>query len=128
MPVDNRRYVTRRCAMNVVDGLERIRLRLETNHARTETLDVVDEFLERARRAPDAQARSLGQLVQMLMRTPGAHRSTGVYDDLARLEEELAEATARVQAERAELESRPMPKPTKYYKELKKKEREAKGK
>ena len=114
--------------MNVVDGLERIRLRLETNQARTETLDVVEEFLERARSAPDAQARSLGQLVQMLMRTQGAHRSTGVYDDLARLEEQLAEATARVQAERAELESRPMPKPTKYYKELKKKEREAKGK
>ena len=35
---------------------------------------------------------------------------------------------APVQAERAEMESRPMPKPTKYYKELKKKEREAKGK
>lgn len=114
--------------MNVVDGLERVRERLVANRARTETLVMVDEFIERARLAPGAQARSLVQLVQMLMRTPAAHRSTAVYDDLARLEQELAEAGARAQAERAALESRPMPKPTKYYKELKRKEREAKGK
>ena len=114
--------------MNVVDGLERIRERLQVNGARSETVAVVEEFLDRAQLAPDAQARSLGQLVQMLMRTQAAHRSTAIYDDLTRLEQELSEATARVQAERAALDSRPMPKPTKYYKELKKKEREAKGK
>jgi hypothetical protein len=113
--------------VDVVDGLERVRERLVTNDAHQETLDTVDDFLERARKAPGAQARSLSQLVQMLMRTQAAHRSTLVYDDLTRLEQELGEATARVQAERAALESRPMPKPTKYYKDLKKKERE-KGK
>ncbi|MCC6630302.1 MAG: hypothetical protein IT340_23210 [Chloroflexi bacterium] len=113
--------------MDVVEGLERVRERLVANQARTETLDVVDEFVERARSAPGAQARSLGQLVQMLMRTQAAHRSTAVYDDLTRVEQDLAEAGARIQAERAALESRPTPKPTKYYKELKKKERE-KGK
>jgi hypothetical protein len=117
--------------MNVIDGLERIRVRLEANGARPETLATVDEFLDKARRQPggrDAAARSLGQLVQMLMRTPTAHRNTGVYDDLTRLELELSEASARVRAEREAADSRPMPKPTKYYKELKKKQREASAK
>jgi hypothetical protein len=113
--------------VNVVDGLQRIRERLEANRARPETLDTVEEFMDRARRAPDASARSLMQLVQMLMRTPAAHRNTGIYDDLTRLEDQLSEATARVQAEREALESRPAPKPTKYYKELKKKQREGKA-
>lgn len=117
--------------MDVIDGLERIRARLEANRARPETLDAVEEYLEKARQAArggNASARSLGQLVGMLLRTPAANNSTVVYDDLTRLEGELAEATARVQAEREAAESRPAPKPTKYYKDLKKKEREAKGK
>jgi hypothetical protein len=117
--------------MNVIDGLERIRARLEANQARPATMDLVDEMLEKARGQPggrDAAAKSLGQLVQLLMRTSAAHRSTAIYDDLARLEEELAVATARVRAEREAAESKPMPKPTKYYKELKKKQREAEAK
>jgi hypothetical protein len=61
------------------------------------------------------------------MNTQAAHRNTAVYDDLTRLEAELAENTARIQAERALEESRPQPKPTKYYKELKKKQREQKS-
>ena len=45
--------------MNVIDGLERIRMRLETNQARTETLDVVDEFLEqRAGSGPTTRRRA----------------------------------------------------------------------
>ncbi len=116
--------------MDLISGLERIRSRLEANRARPETLDVVDEYLEKARRAPGGQAaaRSLGQIVGLLMRTPAAHGSTVIYDDLTRLEGELADATAQVRAEREALESRPMPKPTKYYKEMKKKQREAEGK
>jgi hypothetical protein len=110
--------------MDVVVGLERVRERLVANQARYETLDMVDDYLERARSAPNAQARSLGQLVQMLMRTQAAHANTGVYDDLTRVEQELAEAGARVQAEREAMDNRPQPKPTKYYKELKKKEKE----
>jgi hypothetical protein len=114
--------------MNAIEGLERVRARLVANGARPATLAVVDEVLEKARLMPGgggAAARSLVQLVQMLMRTPTAHRNTGVYDDLVRLEEELNEATARIQAARAAEESRPMPKSTKYYKELKRKQREA---
>lgn len=117
--------------MNAIEGLERIRGRLEANNARPATLAVVDDVLEKARLMPGgggAAARSLGQLVQMLMRTQAAHRNTGIYDDLVRLEEELNEATARIQAARAAEESRPMPKSTKYYKELKRKQREAEAK
>lgn len=110
--------------MDVIDGLQRIRERLEVNRARPATLATVDDFIDKARRQPSASARSLGQLVQLLMRTPAAHRNTDIYDDLTRLEAELTEAAVRIQAERAALESRPAPKPTKYYKELKKKQRE----
>jgi hypothetical protein len=117
--------------MNAIEGLERLRARLEANNARAVTLDAVDDVLEKARRMPGgggAAARSLMQLVQMLMRTDAAHRSTAVYDDLARLEEQLQDASARAQAEREAEESRPMPKTAKYYKELKKKQREAEAK
>lgn len=112
--------------MNVVDGLHRIRERLVANNALDDTLDAVDDFIERARRAPEAQAPSLTRLVGLLMRSPASNNNTGIYDDLTRLEAELAEATARLQAEREAVESRPMPKPTKFYKELKKKQREEK--
>jgi cytochrome c peroxidase len=114
--------------MNAIEGLRQIRRRLEVQGARVATLQAVDEVLAAAERQPgghNASARSLGQLVKMLMRTQAAHANTQVYDDLTRLEADLAEATARIQAEREAEESRPVPKSTKYYKELKKKQRAA---
>ena len=117
--------------MNAIEGLMQIRQRLENQGARSATLTAVDEVIQMAQRQPggsQASARSLGQLVKMLMRTPAANNNTQVYDDLTRLEEQLAEASARIQAEREAEESRPMPKSSKYYKELKKKQREEAGK
>lgn len=115
--------------MNLVDGLERIRERLVENDARTETLKLVDTISRTASQpgADRAQVRSLTELVRRLMRTPVAHANVGVYDDLAMLEEQLAEANAQIAAQREAEESRPMPKSKKYYKALREKETKRKS-
>lgn len=114
--------------MNLVDALARVRDRLVENDARPETLQLVDMINKTALKpgADRAQVRSLTELVRRLMRTPVANQNFAVYDDLTLLEEQLEESNARVAAERAEEESRPMPKSKKYYKALKEKQ-ERKG-
>jgi hypothetical protein len=115
--------------MNALDGLQRIRERLLENGARAETIRLVDSVIKAASQpgADRAQVRSLNELVRRLMRMPAAHANVGIYDDFAVLEEQLAEAGARVAAERAAEESRPIPKPKKYYKALKEKEERERG-
>ncbi|MDI3342015.1 MAG: hypothetical protein QJR03_15950 [Sphaerobacter sp.] len=110
--------------MNILDGLERIRERLEANQARPETLRLVDTIAKTASQpgANQAQVRSLLELVRRLMRTPAANSNVGVYDDLALLEEQLATAAAEAAARREALDNRPIPKPKKYYRELKERE------
>jgi hypothetical protein len=114
--------------MNVVDGLRAIRDRLDANDADPATLSAVDVFIQRASlpAAQSAAATSQLQLVRMLMRTPMANNNTQVYNDLARVEEELESAAAVVQAQRAAEEAKPVPKTKKYYKELKAKEEKQK--
>lgn len=115
--------------MNVVEGLQQIRDRLEANDADPATLATVDLFIKRASlpQAQSASAASFLQLVRMLMRTPAADANIRVYNDLAKLEEELEGRAAEVQARKAAEEARPVPKTKKYYKELKERQKKSAG-
>jgi predicted RNA-binding Zn ribbon-like protein len=110
--------------MNLLDGLERIRERLDENGARPETFRLIDTISQTASApgADRAQVRSLTELVRRLMRTPVANANVGVYDDLAVLEQQLVEAGAQASAQRQAEADRPMPKPKKYYKALRDKD------
>ncbi len=110
--------------MYLTDALQRIRQRLVENRARPETLALVDSVLATAERAggDQAQVRSLLELVRRLMRTPQANSNIAIYDDLAVLEEQLVQQAAQAAA-RAQEAERPLPKPKKYYRELKERER-----
>jgi predicted RNA-binding Zn ribbon-like protein len=111
--------------MYLVDALQRVRQRLVENEARLETIQLVDSVLRTAERqgGEQAQVRSLLELVRRLMRTPAANANVGIYDDLAVLEEQLVTAAAQAAATRETEESRPLPKPKKYYRQLKEKQR-----
>ena len=107
--------------MYLSDALVRIRERLESNGARSETLRLLDT-IGRQPGADRAQVGSQLDLVRRLMRTPVANSNVGVYDDLAVVEEQMAAASAEASARRAAEESRPMPKSKKYYKSLRERE------
>lgn len=111
--------------MRVTDGLLMIRERLVDNRAIADSTSMVDAYLRRAE-GTDASARSLMELVRMLMRTPEAHKNSAVYNDLTLLEEQLTDASAIAQAERAREEARPTPKLKKEYKAQHAKEKAAK--
>ncbi len=108
--------------MNVVDGLKMIRQRLDANGAVDETLALVDMITKRASlpAAASAAAQSQLQLVRMLMRTPIADANTAIYNDLARLEEEIETVSTKRREEQEALDSRPEPKTKKFYKDQKK--------
>jgi hypothetical protein len=93
--------------MYVVEGLERIREMLLDEGASARTVGVVDAVLARAKTpsAANATARSMSELVKMLQRTPVATNDIGVYNDLLRLEEQLA-ASAAAYRQRADSEER----------------------
>lgn|SRR5690606_14074353 len=114
--------------MNAREGLERIRERLYEHDARNETLSLVDTMIKRASvpGADRAQA-SMSQLVRMLMRTPVANQNVEVYNDLARLEEEVESASAQRRAELDAEEAKPLPKSRKFYKQQKAKEQSQRG-
>ena len=111
--------------MNVREGLEEIRRRLDAQGARPATLQAVDLILRRAAlpAAAPATATSLLQLTRMLMRTPAANSDTAIYNDLARLEEELEGHAAEYRERMAAEEARPLPKSRKHYKQLRERER-----
>lgn len=110
--------------MNVLEGLQTIRVRLVENGADPATLTLVDTIMQRAAlpAAAPAAAQSLLQLVRMLARSPAASNNMTVYNDLLRLEEQLENAATayhqRLQAE----EAKPVPKTKKYYKQIKERE------
>lgn len=108
--------------MNVAEGLQRIRDRLDENDAQPATFKLVDT-IARQPGTDQAQVRSLLELVRRLMRTPVANSQFEVYNDLSHLEDQLSSVAAEAAARRAEEESRPLPKSKKYYKELKERER-----
>ena len=110
--------------MNLVSGLERVREMLASNNADMVTLDAVDAVLENAARTPgggSAQAGSLLQLTKMLMRTQDAHRNVHVYNDLAKLEEQLTNRAEMIAQEKSAVVDRPVPKDKKFYKAQKEK-------
>lgn len=113
--------------MNVVTGLERAREMLAGNGALPATLSMVDGVIENAERLPgggSAQATML-QLLKMLMRTPAANKDVRIYNDLAKLEEQLVNRAALAAQERSAVVDRPMPKDKKYYKAQKEKTKKA---
>jgi hypothetical protein len=111
--------------MNVVEGLQTIRRRLEENDADSATLALVDQIMKRAAlpAAQTANAQSLLQLVRMLMRHPNASSNVRVYNDLVRLEDEIQTASAVIRERQAIEDAKPVPKTKKYYKELKEREK-----
>ena len=115
--------------MNVVDGLQTIRGRLEEQGANPKTLSYVDIFIKRAQ-TPGANAASvgsLGQLVGMLLRNKIAQDDTIIYNDLARLEEAMNISSAAYMARKAAEDAKPLPKSKKYYQELKEKQKKQQG-
>src|SRR5687767_11276113 len=111
-------------SVNVLEGLQTIRLRLVENGAAPETLALVDVIMQRAAlpAAAPASAQSLLQLTRMLARTPAASANITVYNDLLRLEEDLQSA-AQQYHERAEAEAaKPIPKTKKHYKQIRDRE------
>ena len=113
--------------MNVAEGLQIIRDRLVENGADPATLRLVDDIMRRASlpAAQTASAPSLLQLVRLLMRRPEANSNTRIYNDLALLEEQLDQAAAAARERRAAEEARPIPKPKKYYKQLREREKKS---
>ncbi len=113
--------------MNVQEGLQQIRHRLEARDANPQTLVLVDQIMQRAAlpAAQPANAQSLLQLVRMLARTPVAHSNVAIYNDLVGLEEDLSVAAVAFKERQAAEEAKPVPKTKKFYKEQKK--REARG-
>jgi len=111
--------------MNVLEGLQTIRRRLEENDADPATLGLVDQIMKRAAlpAAKSASSQSLIQLVRMLMRTPVSSSNVRIYNDLVRLEEEIEDASAVMRERQAIEDAKPVPKTKKYYKELKEREK-----
>ena len=115
--------------MNVLEGLNAIRDRLEENDAGAATIALVDQMRKRAAvpAAQSASAQSLLQLTRMLIRTPAANSNVAVYNDLARLEEQLQDKAAEFHERRAAEDAKPLPKLKKYYKEQKEREKAKKA-
>lgn len=110
--------------MNVLEGLQTIRQRLEANDASPETLTLVDSIIKRAAlpAAAPASAQSLLQLVRMLARSPVAGANITVYNDLLRLEEQLQTAGQEYHERVAAEAAKPLPKTKKFYKQAKERE------
>ena len=110
--------------MNVLEGLQTIRVRLVERGADPATVECVDQIMRRAAlpAAAPANANSLIQLVRMLIRTPAANANVRVYNDFVGLEEELDTVAAVRRAEREAEDAKPVPKTKKFYKELKKRQ------
>jgi hypothetical protein len=115
--------------MNVLEGLRTVRERLVENEAEEATLLAVDEIIRRASTpsAAGGSAQSLLQLTRMLMRTPRAASNVRVYNDLAKLEEQLETAGAAMRQRAEAEEAKPIPKTKKYYKEQRERERKTGG-
>ena len=115
--------------MNVLEGLQSIRVRLVENDAAPETLALVDTIMKRAAlpAAAAASTQSLLQLARMLARSPVASNNMTVYNDLLRLEEELQTSAAQYRERIEAEEAKPLPKTKKYYRELKEREERKSG-
>ena len=111
--------------MNVLEGLQIIRRRLEDQGSEPASLALVDQIAKRAAlpAAQPAVATSLLQLVRMLMRNPVSASNNRVYNDFVRLEDALQTGAAAVRARIEAEDAKPVPKTKKYYKDLKEHEK-----
>ena len=114
--------------MTVTEGLAIVRERLLDNGASPKTLALVDGIARRAA-LPNAQgaSASLLQLTRMLARSPAAANDITVYNDLLKLEEQLESGAAawreRQESEERQAEAHAEQRTSKYYKDLKEKEK-----
>lgn len=108
--------------MNAQTGLERIRDRLEEQGAGPATIRFVNQMVRNASAPEMARAQaSLAQLMRLLVRHEVARNDFNVYNDLVRLQESIdGEAAARAEVQR-DLESKPLPKSKKFYREQREK-------
>ncbi len=107
--------------MNVREGLQDIKRRLEDNGASPKSIQLVQTIEQRASlpAAASASATSLLQLVRMLMRSAVSNSDPVVYNDFVRIEADLEQRADQFRAEREAEDARPVPKSRKYYKSLK---------
>jgi len=115
--------------VNVLEGLQIIRVRLDENGASPETMALVDAIMQRAAlpAAAPASAQSLLQLTRMLARTPVANKNIAVYNDLLRLEEQLQSAASDYRERALAEEAKPVPKTKKFYKQVREREKKESG-
>jgi hypothetical protein len=115
--------------VNVLEGLQIIRERLDANEANPETMALVDAIMQRAAlpAAAPASAQSLLQLTRMLARTPVANKNIAVYNDLLRLEEQLQTAATDYRERALAEEAKPVPKTKKFYKQAREREKKGSG-
>jgi len=115
--------------LNVLEGLQIIRRRLDEQDSELASLALVDQIAKRAAlpAAQPAVATSLLQLVRMLMRHPVAAANNRVYNDLVRLEDELQTGAAATRARIEAEDAKPVPKTKKFYKDLKEHEKKVSG-
>lgn len=107
--------------MNVQEGLQEIKRRLQENGANPKSVQVVETIQQRASlpAAASASATSLLQLVRMLMRSPVSNSDPLVYNDFVRIESDLEQRADQFRAQREAEDAKPMPKSRKYYRSLK---------
>ncbi len=116
--------------MDLVDGLERVRGMLAANGADRASLAAVDTILQNADRlsgGAGAKAQSLLQITKMLMRTPAANGNVRIYNDLAKIEQQLTIRADAMAREREAVVERPMPKDKKFYKAQREREEREKA-
>lgn len=113
--------------MDVKQGLMQIRTMLVENRADKETVKMVDLITQRASlpAAAGAHADSVLQLVRMLMRNPVSASNNTVYNDLVKVESQLEAQAEEFREFRQEEERIANAKPKSYYRDLKKKQKEA---
>lgn len=105
--------------MNIAENMIRLRQKLNERAARPQTIAMVDRYISLAEQVGGSEHSTELRVLQRLMRAPEASRDTGIYNDLAGLEEELEGVRERLQREREAVEARPIPKLKKYYKQQK---------
>ncbi|ACZ41995.1 hypothetical protein Tter_1079 [Thermobaculum terrenum ATCC BAA-798] len=107
--------------MNIYSNMLRIKERLQARSASPQTLKMMDKYISLASKVAGSEHTSTLRVLSELMKTPEALGNMSIYNDLAALEEELQQERIEIQKEREQIESRPIPKPKKYYKQHKNK-------
>ncbi|MDP9383036.1 MAG: hypothetical protein M3Q29_23440 [Chloroflexota bacterium] len=109
--------------MNIAENMVRLQQRLIERRAKPQTVAMLDRYITLAQQMGGNEYTSQLRVLQRLMRAPEAAKDTTIYNDLVGLEEELEGVREQNAREREAFESRPIPKPKKFYKERDRKKR-----